>query len=283
MNPLRFLTPAQLVICLVLFFLPWIEMSCTLPPEATKGADKEELAEFRKKTGVDPTRPIGMINQSGLQIATGDSSLASDFKRIEEKMKQEVGGAGGGFKMEKDPTKEKKETAPLLFAYPVALVAAIVFALVPWVSPARKFLAMGFCLAAFGVVGLQAAIGFPLDRELKKETEKMKNMGGMFGPGGGPGGGPNAADVFKVRWKFPLYLSLLLVLGAAGTALLGDTVPARRPKKKRRYEDEDEAEDLEEDRDEDRPRRRRDRDDERDDGDEEDRPRRKRPRRDDDD
>ena len=85
-----------------------------------------------------------MITQSGLQIATGDSSLASDFKKVQQQMEKEMGGGGGAFKMQQDPTKEKKDKAPLLFAYPVALVGGIVFAVVPRAS--LNFLALGFCL-----------------------------------------------------------------------------------------------------------------------------------------
>ena len=80
-------------------------------------------------------------------------------------------------------------------------------------------------------MGLQAIIGFPMENEIKKKNDEMKNMDGM-GKGGGvrgdaEGGGEKAKseskpseDMVRVSWKFPLYLTVLLLLGAAGTAFL---------------------------------------------------------------
>src|SRR5262249_5006308 len=101
-----------------------------------------------------------------------------------------------------------------------------------------------------------------LERELKKENEKLKS-GGLFGAEDGKGkSGAKEPDIFRVRWKLPLYLSLLLPLGAAGTALLGDSVPAKRPKRRPNRDEDDEEDEqevlsLDEDEPEERPRRRR--------------------------
>lgn len=259
-NPLQLFTPIQLVFCLILFFLPWIELTCTLPPEAAKMRDKAETDKLKKETGIDPSKPIGILVQSGLQIATGDSSPSSDFKKIEEQMKKEMGGMGaGGGKPEIGPStkKDKEEGAPLLFLFPVALLAGIALGCVPWPNMVRKIGALACCLVAFGVVGLQAAIGFPIEKELKKQNEAMKG-GGMFPgmPGGAAGGdtkGKSSAkvpDVYSVAYKIPLYLTFLLLLGAAGTSILGPGgMPSKKPKR-RPYDFDDE-----EDEDDDRPRK----------------------------
>jgi hypothetical protein len=299
-SPLQLFSPVQLVFCLILFFLPWIELSCQFPPELVKDAPKEELEQMKKEFGVDPTRPIGLVTQSGLQIASGDASVSSDFEKLSEKK-------GGAVKNARpfDPKREKKdgETAPLLYLFPVAVVAGIVLGFVPWPGVARKAVLAGCCLLALGVVGIQAAIGFPLDKEIAKQKDQLKGFGGGGGIGfGAPGAkaapGGKDADIFRVRWKLPLYLTLLLLLGAAGTAFLGPNAPTgRKPKRRpvRDYDDDDEDEEDEEDRprrkkpsmafevvdeedEDDRPRkkRRRDEDDE-----DDDRPRKRR-RRDDD-
>ena len=49
----------------------------------------------------------------------------------------------------------------------------------------RRIAVAGCCAGAFGVVALQALIGFPMEREIKKSMEQLKGL-----PGGGiPGGG----------------------------------------------------------------------------------------------
>ncbi|MCI0704504.1 MAG: hypothetical protein L0241_25905 [Planctomycetia bacterium] len=47
-NLLRVITPSQLGICLILFFLPWIEIQC-VPPKSAQD-EKEKVAEFKKET-----------------------------------------------------------------------------------------------------------------------------------------------------------------------------------------------------------------------------------------
>jgi hypothetical protein len=270
-SPLQVFSPVQLLFCLVLFFLPWIELSCTPPPEVTSGkAGQEEIAKFKKETGVDPTRPIGIVNQTGLQIATGKSSESSDFKKIMEAMKKEMGGAGGGLNVKEDPSKKDLDKAPFLYVYLLALVGGIVLGFVPWASPARKFLVLGLCLLALGVVGIQAAVGFPMEREMKKDVGKLKG-GDPFGdPAASGKAGGNQQEVVKVKWKLPLYLTFLLLVGAAGTSMLGAVAtPPRRKYRRPGYDDEDEDDD-------DRPRSRRSRQYEDDEDDEDDRPRRRR-------
>ncbi|MBN9122708.1 MAG: hypothetical protein J0I06_26780 [Planctomycetes bacterium] len=286
-NPLRLVSPAQLVFCFVLFFLPWIEMTCTMPPSAVKTVPKEEIDKVKKELGFDPTKPVSMISQSGLQIATGGSSLGSDMKKIESKMKES--GLGDPDKSKEKPKKDDDiKGAPLLFVYPLALLAGTVAAFLPVPGMIRRIVVAACCAAALGVVGLQALIGFPMENEIKKKSEEMKGVsgGGLFGPMGGapPGdktGGKKDAksekmeDVVRVSWQFSLYLTFLFLLGAAGTAFLdglgGDGGKSRYGRKNRR---DDYDEDDYDDEDDDRPRKKSRRDDYED---EDDRPRKKKP------
>lgn len=256
-SPLQLLSPVQLVFCFVLFFLPWIELSCTLPAEATKGGQKAEMEAMKKETGVDPTKPISMYTQSGLQIATGDVSVASDFEKISAQMKKGVGGGAG---LEPDPKAKKKdgETAPLLFLFPVALLAGIGVGCAPFQHLLRRLALAVVCLGALGVVGLQAAIGFPLEKEIAKQKEQLKGFGGVgggFGPAPDPKGGKVKAaapaaepEIFRVTWKIPLYLTFLLLLGATATAFVDGGLLAGSKKPKRRYGSRDDDEEDEDDR-----------------------------------
>jgi hypothetical protein len=314
-SPLQLFAPIILLVCAVLFVLPWIEIQVVPPPSEVKNMPKERVEMVKKEIGIDPTKPIGIIAQSGFQIANGTASLGSDMKRVMDKMQEKL-----GTKMEKSPEAElneglKKEegvSAPLLFLYPVVILGGIVLGCIPWAGIVRKILVASCCAAAIGIIGLQAVIGFPLETKIKEKSKDSRG-GGMFafpGMGGMGGGGGKAdskeADPFRVAWNIPLYLAFLLLLSAAGTAFLG---PAGAPTKykKRRYDDDDEEGDddrpggkrkksrYDDEDDEDRPRkkRRRDEDDEDDrprgkrrrdeDDDEDDRPRKKRRRDDEDD
>lgn len=252
-----------------------------MPASEVKNMPKEEIEMAKKELGFDPTKPVGMYSQSGLQIATGNVSLGSDFKKVAEKSKKEMGGAGGGFDLDPNTSGKKKEggTAPLLFLYPVALLGGIILGFIPWAGMPRKIIAAGCCAAAFGVVGLQAAIGFPLENDLKKQADQMKGFGGMGKFGGGGGGAKTDTkssskdnEMFKVAWKFPLYLTFLLLLTAGGTAFLGPNGPGGKYKPKRKAYDLDDEDDDEDDEDDDRPRKKKRRDD---DDDDDDRPRKK--------
>ena len=250
-SPLRLFTPIQLAFCLLLFFLPWIELQCVPPKAALKEIPKEQLEEMKKETGIDPTRPVSYLVQSGYQIATGDVSVGSDIKRAAEKKKKKAGGAGGDMEFDLDPEtafkknkdKEDGSTAPLLFLFPVALVAGIVVAFVPMPTMVRRGVLAGCCALALGVVGVQALIGFPLEKKLKEKVAKEKSGGGQAGIVVGD------EQPFRVSWQLPLYLTFLLLLGAAGTSFLGGGGGGRKSKRKvYDFDDEDDEEEEEEER-----------------------------------
>jgi hypothetical protein len=301
-SPFQIASPVQLLFCLILFFLPWVEVQCSLPSSKIKEMPPQMVEAAKKEMGIDPTKSISMFSQSGWQIATGDISPGSDLKKMMEKDKGKGGGKKpgggdepgpmGGPNLGPDPDamnkqmKDESGSAPLLYLYPVALLGGIVCGLLPIMPMVRRILTAGCCAAAFGVVALQCLIGFPIENELKKQNEEAKQQMSALGKMPGPAPRGNAkdakadkgktdskgdADIFRTSYQFALYLSFLLLVTAGATAFLdalagGGGKSARR--KKSRYDDEDE-----EDEEEDRPRKkkRRDEDDE-----EDDRPRKKR-------
>lgn len=216
-NPLRLLASGQLFICLILFLLPWIEVQCV----PTKPAVKDPDALFDVAPGMAGPRPF--FTQSGLQIATGGYTVADpDLKRLMEAQKNPQ-SLPPGVTVEKSAEKQQEiDGAPLLFLFPVAVLAGMVLGVVLPPGKARRLVLAGCCAGALGVVGLQAAIGFPAVQSLKEKQDAKK-------PAAGP---PRTLEVdFKTVWKFPLYLTLLLLVGAAGTAFVdGGTKKKPKPK-----------------------------------------------------
>ena len=107
MSPFRFISPGTFGLAVLLFFLPWTDVSCQ-----AKGMKSEQL-----------------VTQSGYQSAVGEVTEGEAFK------KQGVGPPGAkADKPEKlltDPKKggkdgkEEKETAPLLWVYLLLLVGGV--------------------------------------------------------------------------------------------------------------------------------------------------------------
>lgn len=255
---MQFLSPIQLVFCLILFFLPWIEVQCVPSPAALGPAPGMKAdPNMNMKLDMPPMGPQSLLTQSGLQIATGGYSISNPLLEGEMKGKPKAGG--------KDD--DGPPAAPLLFLFPLAALAGVVVGFLPLGGPVRAVVIVLCCLVAGGTIGAQAAIGFPVKQSFEEDKAKAKRGGG------GEMRLEEGMDI-KVVWKVPLYLTFVLLIGAAGTAFLGGGKPAE---KSRRRSD-DRYDDDRDDRDDDRPRRRddRDRDDDEDDG-----PPRRRARRDD--
>ncbi len=235
---LRLFSPIQLCFCLILFFLPWIEVQC-VPKPAAAGAKSDPFMPPM------PTGPQPLLSQSGLQIATGDYSVSNP----QLKAMMDAEGGKGGPKAGPKEDKEGPDAAPLLFLFPVAVLAGIVIGFLPLAGMGRKLMLLACCGVALGVIGVQAGMGFPIKKGFDEDKTKSQKGGG--------GGNPMIGDdmTVKVVWKVPLYITLFFLVGAAGTAFLGGGKPA--PKSGRRRYDEDDRDDDEDD----RPRRRARRDD----------------------
>ncbi len=192
-----------------------------------------------------PTGPQPLLSQSGLQIATGGYTITNPL------LTGEMGGKGGpkaGGAKDKDD--DGPPGAPLLFLFPVAVLAGIVIGFLPLAGTGRKLMLFACCGVALGVIGVQAGMGFPVKKSFDEDKTNSRKGGG--------GGRPMMEEGMdlKVVWKVPLYITLFFLVGAAGTAFLGGGKPA--PKSgRRRYDDDDRDDDGEDD----RPRRRARRDD----------------------
>ncbi|HEY1188207.1 MAG TPA: hypothetical protein VGE74_11150 [Gemmata sp.] len=227
-----------------------------------------------------------LVTQSGLQIATGGSSPSPDMERFAKIMGREEDGVGG----EPKPLAKNKDegvgSAPLLFLFPLALLAGIGIGCSPFPHLFRRLALAACCLGAFGIVGLQIAIGFPMEKEIGKKKEQLKGGNGL---GGGFGAAPNTKgtktgtkepETLRVSWKLPLYLTFLLLLGATATAFVDGGLLSGAKKPKRRYrarddEDEDDEDEDEEEEDERPKKKKKPVVEELPDGEEEERPRKK--------
>lgn len=224
---MKFLTPGQMTICLILFFLPWVELQCPMP----KGA----MGAMNAKPGAMPNLDskdvvwTGFINQSGLQVATGKFSFSDSTM-------QQMVDAKGGPKGGKDGKEDGPDKAPLLWVYLLAVLAAVGLGFALPSGPARKAALAGCCGLALLVAGGQAAMGFPI--------AKAMDEGSKGGAKGGGKANPMMDDMFdglkpKVKYLFPFYLSLLLCVGGLVTALI-EPAPAAKPRKRRIDEADDE-------------------------------------------
>jgi len=281
-SPLRYATPGQMIFCVILFFLPWVELQCNTQKE--KGGFGPQPGQ-KGTIKIDPpkTAPTWMtiVTQSGMQVASGDATVLGNQPMGDKG----VGGPGPG------PEKESG-SAPLLWLYPLAAIGAIAVGFAMPSTKVRKLALAGCCGLAFLVAAGQAAMGFPIENSIDKSMKEMAGIGGgMPDPITNPGGKKGEVkvdikkqmdealkDAFRVNYKFWFYLALLVPIGGLVTALIEPVGPGRG--KKKPINDLDDDDDRDDDDDDDRPRKRRRRDD--DDDDEDDAPRQRRKKRDDD-
>jgi len=194
-------------------------------------------------------------------------------------MNEKMGPGGKGATPGKD-----SGSAPLLWLYPVAVIAGIIVGFALPSTKQRKLVLAACCGVAILVPVLQAVIGFPIEKSVEKDLKE--GLGGlgdpMTAPGGKTGDGKGAQaemkkqldealkDAFRVSYQIWFYFALLVPIGALVTAVIE---PIGRPRRKKPLYDMDDGD--EDDEEEDRPRKRRRRDDDEDEEDEEPRQRKK--------
>ncbi len=283
-SPFQLISPIQLFICLILFFLPWVEVQCVPDLDQVKGLPKAQVEKAKTEYGIDPSKPFSIARQSGLQIATGDVAPGSDMKRIQSKMKEQLTKSGMAVNETSSSSKSNKKdgetkAAPLLFLFPLLVVAGMGIAFIPLPALIRRLLVAGCCMGALGTVGLQAAIGFPIEDDLRNMKTSMPGIGpGMRPRVGGNDAKDKSDKAMRLSMQIPFYLTIILLLGAGATAFLdamtggsgSQKYGSRRRRPRHDYDDEDD-EDY-------RPRARRRRV-----ADDDDRPRKKRRNEDDED
>jgi hypothetical protein len=209
MSALRFATPGQLLMCLILFFLPWIEVQCRVPD--LKNTEDNQTAVWD-----------GISSQSGFQAATGKQALKPAF-RAAAKSEEHLKAA------------EKATPAPILWAYLGAVIAGVVVGLACPPDGLRKAALVSCCVLALASVGSQTTMGFPVEKdwadEIKKqEAEQAKYQrlaDDILELSGEPKqntpqetrSGTKPTDALRTSYKAPFYLSLLFAIGALLSAL----------------------------------------------------------------
>ncbi len=275
-SPLRLIAPGLLLVAFVLFFLPWIEVAAV---------DKTDRKTKEKTTKI-------AMSQSGLQIATAGYTISDpEMQKLDEAMKKADDGAYA---------KEREEfKAPVLFVYPVLLLAAIGLAFVPMPPMGRRLAVAGCSGLALLVALVFTSVALPVETvyrkkfekgmvEFRKMNEDLRKQGGVTdGSGKKVDKLPEPEFPFRFPWQWAFYLTVLFLLGGIGTAFVdgGSAAPTRYGKKnRRRDEDEDDEDDRprkkrrdDEDDEDDRPRKKKKPVAEDEDEDEDDRPRKKRP------
>jgi len=201
-----------MIFCVILFFLPWIELQCNTQKEKG-GFGPQPVLKGTKSETPKSTAPTWMtiVTQSGMQVASGDATVLGN-QPIGDKG---VGGPGPG------PEKESG-SAPLLWLYPLAAIGAIAVGFAMPSTKVRKLVLAGCCGLAFFVAAGQAAMGFPIENSIDKSMKEMAGMGGaMADPIPNPTGKKSDAkvdikkqmddalkDAFRVNYKFWFYQKL---------------------------------------------------------------------------
>jgi hypothetical protein len=184
----RFASPATLLVALLLFPLPWVQIQCDRP------------------IGDSGTRTL--VEQSGLQAIYGGYSenpllRNAQFERQRKSAQEEL--------LQKDGTVPR---SPWLTLYPLLLVSGILAGLLVWSNPRRSMLLIGCSASAGLVLFLQAWIGFPLERALPRTVATQVGLGQRVGIE------ISAPTLLESRYTGWFWLTTVAVLGslaAAGT------------------------------------------------------------------
>jgi hypothetical protein len=224
MSALRFATPAQLLMCLVLFFLPWVEIQCPAIDLGDLQFKMPANGDVEKQPAKKPEKYTAFLTQTGLQAATGKYTFADSS--VQQMMDQAKKMAPPGAKKE-----DEIKAAPLLFLVPIAALAGMVVGLAMPASGAKKGILIVCCALVIATAGGQAAMGFPVEKDIKKQQEEKGKQGAPPGLEG---------DAFKTVYKVPFFLTLVFALGGLVTAAIE---PATSAKKRRRYRSRDEEDD----------------------------------------
>jgi S1-C subfamily serine protease len=190
----RFPAPSTLLLALVLFPLPWIEVACEKP--ANQGGGTAVIA-----------------TQSGLQTIYGgmSSPLQDRFAGMGDGASGPGGtGPGTGPPGLAAADQKKIGMSPLTGLYPLLLVGGIALGIALPLGHRRLTLVAACCLAALAVLLLQSVLGFPIANEIQAENAKnaLPKDINLKAP-------PEFADPFT-RYTLWYYLSWIALLGCAG-------------------------------------------------------------------
>jgi hypothetical protein len=212
MSVWRFISPGTFGAAVILFFLPWTDLSCN-----------------------GPTGKMQMITQSGYQSAVGEASEGEGFTKLREEMGPQPGMPGMKAEVKLDAndflkkihqkgaekdTADTTEKAPLLWLYLVLLVGG---AVVPVFLPAaqiRGAIILGFVGFAVLLLILQMVLGFPLANDAAKANTEMKEAGDMGRNGFGPDLKLGGKVEIKSSYLMAFWGSVLALVASAGLGVV---------------------------------------------------------------
>jgi hypothetical protein len=161
----RFASPSTLILALLLFPLPWIEMHCSdarSPTVLTRVGVPEELA----KTIMPRETVAVMMSQSGWQAARGVFSRDPEWDK--KLQKQKASDREGDQKDAQWWERFEREMSAamqaswIMVAYPIAMMASVVSGVVMRLGRRRTIFLAFLILLALSLVGLQHVCEFPL-------------------------------------------------------------------------------------------------------------------------
>lgn len=174
-SPLRFITPGTFGMAVLLFFLPWTDLSCN-----------------------GPTGRMQLATQSGLQSAIGEASEGDGIARQREEQERLTGKKANNKldfgELRRDPLQKgaagKKDDGPekafLLWPYFLILIAGAIVPVLLAANLMRGVAVLGFSGVAILLLVIQLLIGFPLanaaadmNAEIKKTAGPAKQAGMM--------------------------------------------------------------------------------------------------------
>lgn len=218
---LRFLTPGTFGAAVLLFFLPWTDLSCD-----------------------GPTGRMQLLTQSGFQSAAGEASEGDGFATLRDS-KGVPGGRKAGARVDLDELRNdarqkgaagnesagKVDRAHALWVYLALLVGGAVVPVLLAARRVRGAVVLGFTGLALLVLGVQAATGFPLAdaaADFNNQASQLRNAGK-----GGPGPEFKLDARMEMRssylasfWASVLVLLTTGVLGLIQT--ISETLPGTR-------------------------------------------------------
>ena len=226
----RFASPSTLVLALLLFPLPWMQIQCTglrNPQTAlTRIGVPKPVAEF-----VAPSQDvIVIITQSGWQAARGECARDGDWDRQLRQSKASDRAddrqIAQQWEQVEQAVRANLRPAPLMTAYPIVMLAAIALGIAA--APGRRripLLALPI-VTALGLVGLQHVEEFPLVAAYRGVPwEQLDAQGGKPPPTPAEFEETIARDVRYTHW---FWLAQYLTVAALGL-VLAECCFARQP------------------------------------------------------
>ena len=219
----RFASPSTLLLALLLFPLPWMQIQCTglrNPPTAlTRVGVPKAVAEF-----VAPSHDIVIITQSGWQAARGECVRDADWDRkLQESQASDNDDdrrIGQTWEQVEHAVRASLHSSPLMAAYPIVMLAAIVLGVA--LAPGRRRVPLMVLLivAALALVCLQHIAGFPLVQAYRQVPwEQLDPQPGKAPPTPEEFDQTVARDVRYTHWfwlaQYLTFAALALVLAEA--------------------------------------------------------------------